>query len=138
VNQALIDDPSLLVNYQAGTAAADPTRPNFIYNQMVNAALDYSPSAGIGTTSAPFSGTAGTYLSQILGMQAAAASNATNLKQGQDVVLNSLQQRFNESAGVNIDQEMANLVTLQNTYAANARVMNTINSMLAVLMQMGV
>jgi flagellar hook-associated protein 1 len=138
VNQSLIDDPTLLVNYQAGTAAADPTRPNFIYDQMVNAALDYSPSAGIGTAAAPFSGTAGTYLSQIVGLQAAAANNAANLQQGQDVVLNSLQQRFNSTSGVNIDQEMSDLLTLQNSYAANARVMNTVNAMLAMLMQMGV
>jgi flagellar hook-associated protein 1 FlgK len=138
VNQSLIDDPTLLVNYQAGTAAADPTRPNFIYDQMVNAALDYSPSAGIGTAAAPFSGTAGTYLSQIVGLQAAAASNAANLKQGQDVVLSSLQQRFNQTAGVNIDQEMSDLLNLQNSYAANARVMNTVNAMLTALMQMGV
>lgn len=137
VNQGLIDDPSLLVNYQAGTAAADPTRPNFIYDQMVNATLDYSPSAGIGTASAPFSGTAGTYLSQILGVQATAASNATNLQQGQDVVLSSLQQRFNQTAGVNIDQEMSDLLNLQNSYAANARVMTTVNAMLTALMQMG-
>ena len=38
------------------------------------------------------------------------------------MVLNSLQQRFNDVSGVNVDQEMANLLTLQNSYAANARV----------------
>jgi flagellar hook-associated protein 1 len=137
VNQSLIDDPALLVNYQAGTAAADPTRPNFIYNQMVNASLAYAPSGGIGSASAPFSGTLGTYLSQILSVQAGAASNASNLQQGQDVVLSSLQQRFNATSGVNIDQEMSDLLNLQNSYAANARVMTTIDNMLTALMQMG-
>ncbi len=34
-----------------------------------------------------------------------------------------LQQRVNEASGVNIDQEMANLITLQTAYGANARVM---------------
>ena len=137
VNQSLVSGNSLLVNYQAGVAVADPTRPNFIYNQMVSTAHDYAPSAGIGTTSAPFSGTISTYLSQVTSQQAAAANSAINLQQGQDVVLNSLQQRFNDKAGVNIDQEMADLLSLQNSYAANARVMSTINSMLSALMQMG-
>jgi flagellar hook-associated protein 1 FlgK len=137
VNQGLVDDPTLLVNYQAGTGAADPTRPNFIYDEMVNASLQYSPSAGIGTAASPFTGTASTYLSQIVGLQAGAASNAANLKQGQDVVLSSLQQRFNETSGVNIDQEMADLLNLQNSYAANARVMTTVNAMLTALMQIG-
>ena len=35
----------------------------------------------------------------------------SSLRQGQDVVLNSLQQKFNDTSGVNIDDEMANLLT---------------------------
>ena len=38
------------------------------------------------------------------------------------MVVNALQQRFNDASGVNIDQEMANLITLQTAYGANARV----------------
>lgn len=137
VNQAVINDPSLLVAYQSGIATADATRPNFLYAQMTGAALSYSPSAGIGTAGAPFSGSAGTYLRQIISVQGAAAANASNLKAGQDVVLSSLQQRFDRGSGVNIDQEMADLLSLQNAYAANARVMSTVKDMLASLMQMG-
>jgi flagellar hook-associated protein 1 FlgK len=137
VNAALVNDPSLLVAYQSGTTAADATRPEFLYQQMVNATLSYSPSAGIGTTGAPFSGSAGTYLRQIISVQGAAAANASSLKAGQDVVLSSLQQRFDQGSGVNIDQEMADLLSLQNAYAANARVMSTVKDMLAALMQMG-
>ena len=37
---------------------------------------------------------------------------------------------------MNIDQEMANLLTLQNAYAANARVLTTIKAMFDTLMQM--
>jgi flagellar hook-associated protein 1 FlgK len=37
---------------------------------------------------------------------------------------------------VNIDQEMANLLTLQNAYAANARVLSTVKDMLDLLMQL--
>ena len=69
-------------------------------------------------------------------MQGAAAANASSLKQGQDVVLSSLQQRFDSGSGVNIDQEMSNLLALQNAYAANARVMSTVRDMLTSLMQM--
>ena len=57
----------------------------------------------------------------------------SKFKQGQDVVFNSLQQRFNESAGVNIDEEMANLLGLQNAYAANARVLSAVKDMLEAL-----
>ena len=51
-------------------------------------------------------------------------------------MLNSLQQRFNDASGVNVDQEMSNLLTLQNSYAANARVMSVVKDMLDALMQM--
>src|SRR6185312_8804396 len=76
VNQSLLDDPSKLVAYQSSIDAADATRPNFLYDQMVNATLTYSPTAGIGTAGSPFSADAGTYLRQIISVQGAAAANA--------------------------------------------------------------
>ncbi len=135
VNQALVNDPSALVNYTTGLAASDSTRANFIYDQVVSASHDYAPSAGIGTATSPYSGTLNTFLRQFISQQGQAASNANSLKQGQDVVLNSLQQRFNSASGVNIDQELSNLLTLQNTYAANARVMSAVKDMLTALLQ---
>ena len=52
------------------------------------------------------------------------------------MVFNSLQKRFSDGAGVNIDEEMANLLTLQNVYAANARVLSTVKEMLDMLMRL--
>ena len=72
----------------------------------------------------------------MLSMQGEAAANAANLAQGQDVVVNALQQRFNDASGVNIDQEMANLITLQTAYGANARVMTAVRDMIDTLMKM--
>ena len=42
----------------------------------------------------------------------------------------TLQQKFNSTSGVNIDTEMANLISLQNTYAANAHVMSVVQTMM--------
>ena len=136
VNPSVVADPSRLVTYQPGTAAGDSTRPDFILQQLTGASLTFSPNTGIGTASAPFIGTLTTYLRQVISQQGEAASSADNLKQGQDVVLNALQQRFNDTSGVNVDQEMANLLTLQNSYAANARVMSVVKDMLDALIQM--
>lgn len=136
VNSALVADPSGLVNYQASTPAGDATRPNFIYNQLVNASLEYSPSTGIGGSASPFQGTLSDYLSQVVSTQSTATNAATNLQSGQQIVLSALQSRFNSTSAVNIDTEMANLLTLQNAYGANARVMSTVKAMLDTLMQM--
>lgn len=136
VNPAVAADPSTLVAFQAGTAAGDSTRPDFLLQQLTNASLTFSPNTGIGTVTAPFTGSLTTYLRQVISQQGEAATSADNLKQGQDVVLNSLQQRFNDTSGVNVDQEMANLLTLQNSYSANARVLSAVKDMFDALIQM--
>jgi len=136
VNPAVAADPSSLVVFQTGTAAGDSTRPDFIYQQLTGASLTFSPNTGIGTTTAPFTGSLTTYLRQVISQQGEAATSASNLKQGQDVVLNALQQRFNDTSGVNVDQEMANLLTLQNSYSANARVLSAVKDMFDTLINM--
>ena len=118
------------------TATGDATRPNFILNQLTNSVLDFSPRAGVGTQSAPFSGTLSSYMQQVLSQQGQDASNADSLNQGQQVVVNSLQQKFNSVSGVSIDEEMANLLQLQTAYGANARVLTTIKDMINMLLQM--
>lgn len=135
VNPALINSPSNLVAYAANTTAGDPTRPDFMVNQLTNATLTFSPDTGIGTAQAPYSANLVDYMSQIASQQSQAANAATNLQQGQDTVLSSLQQRFNDQSGVNIDTEMSNLIALQNAYSANARVMSVIQQMMSTLLQ---
>ena len=137
VNSALAASPSGLVSYASNTAAGDPTRPNFILNQLTDATLSYSPTTGLGTVSAPYTGTLTQYLSEVVSQQAQAATAATNLQQGQDTVVTALQQRFNTQSGVSIDTEMSNLIALQNAYGANARVMSTIEQMMQTLLQIG-
>ncbi|MGE3147863.1 MAG: flagellar hook-associated protein FlgK [Pseudorhodoplanes sp.] len=135
VNAALLGDPSRLVAYQGGTAAGDATRPDFIYNQLNNASLYYAPDTGIGSVASPFSGSLKSFLKQALSQQGENASNASSLAQGQAVVVNALQQRFDDASKVNIDEEMANLLQLQTAYGANARVMSTVRDMLDTLMK---
>ncbi|MGC1776839.1 MAG: flagellar hook-associated protein FlgK [Xanthobacteraceae bacterium] len=137
VNPALVASPSSIVVYAANTASGDPTLPNFLLNQMTQATLTYSPATGLGSAASPFSGTLTQYMSAVVSQQSQAANAASNLQQGQDTVLTSLQQRFNDQSGVNIDTEMSNLITLQNAYGANARVMSTVQQMMQTLLQIG-
>jgi flagellar hook-associated protein 1 FlgK len=135
VNPALLASPSSLVAFAAGTTSGDPTRPNFILNQLTNATMTFSPTTGIGSASAPFNSTLTNYMSQVVSQQSQASNAATNLQQGQDTVVSALQQRFNDQSGVNIDTEMSNLIALQNAYGANARVMSTVQQMMSTLLQ---
>jgi flagellar hook-associated protein 1 FlgK len=137
VNPSLIADASRLVVFQTSpqTPSGDPTRPNFLFDRLNGGALTFAPDSGVGTASAPFSGSVHAFIRQVISQQGAAAEAAANLKQGQEVVYNALQERFNRAAAVNIDEEMANLLNLQNAYAANARVLTTVKEMLDALMR---
>ena len=137
LNPALLADPSRLVVYQTSplTAAADPTRPNFLLDRLTNGILDFDPQAGIGTASAPFSGSLESYLRQVISQQGEAAATADSLNQGQQVVVKSLQQRFADSSNVSIDEEMANLLKLQTAYGANARVLSAVRDMIDQLLK---
>lgn len=137
VNPALLSDPSALVLFSNSTNIGDSTRPDFINQQLTAAAQLFDPSAGIGTAQGPYSGTVADYIQQIISRQGADAANASQLNDGQQVVLNALQTRFNDASGVNIDTEMQNLIVLQNAYGANARVLTAIKQMFDMLLQIG-
>ncbi|MGP9811550.1 flagellar hook-associated protein FlgK [Rhodopseudomonas sp. NSM] len=137
VNPGLITDPSRLVVYSTTpqTAAGDTTRPDFITKQLTNSKYLYSATTGIGSNAAPFSGTLESFLQQFVSQQGSNAQAASQLADGQSVVLNTLQQKYATNSGVNMDEEMAHLLSLQNAYSANARVMSTVNQMYQTLMQ---
>jgi flagellar hook-associated protein 1 len=138
VNPALLADPTKLTVFQLAppTPAGDSTRPTFISDQLTKAAFLFSPATGIGGSAAPFNGTLSGFVGQIIAQQGQAANAAISLQEGQDIVVNALQQRFKDTSGVNIDVEMANLLTLQSAYGANARVMSTVKQLFETLMQM--
>ncbi|ABD08510.1 Flagellar hook-associated protein [Rhodopseudomonas palustris HaA2] len=137
VNPALVTDPSRLVVYSTTppTAAGDTTRPDFITKQLTSSKYLYSATTGIGSNAAPYNGTLESFLQQFVSQQGSNAQAATQLASGQSVVLNTLQQKYATNSGVNMDEEMAHLLSLQNAYSANARVMSTVNQMYQTLMQ---
>ncbi len=137
VNTALIGDPSRLIVYNTSptTPSGDTTRPDFILSQLTSASLYFSPQTGLGSSASPFKGTLLNYVQQFTSAQGQAASYAKQTADGQDVVLSTLQNKLNQSSGVNIDDEMAHLLALQNAYSANARVMSAVKDMFTSLLQ---
>jgi flagellar hook-associated protein 1 FlgK len=135
INTSLLSDPGQLVAYGPGTASGDTTRPDFILSQLTKASYYYSPQTGVGTATSPYHGTLLNYTQQVLSTQGNAAVAAQQLSDGQNVVLNMLQQKMDATSGINIDNEMAHLLALQNAYSANARVMSVVNDMYKTLMQ---
>jgi flagellar hook-associated protein 1 len=137
VNSALLSNPSNLTVYNTSptTPAGDTTRSDFLFSQLTSGSFSFSPQTGLGSAATPFTGTISGFMQQFLSLQGNAATTATQLQQGQDVVVSTLQQKFNSTSGVSIDTEMSNLIALQNSYAANAHVMSVVQSMMTSLLQ---
>lgn len=137
VNTQLVNDPTRLSVYSTSpvTPAGDTTRSDYLYSQLTTAVYSYSPQTGLGSASQPFSGNLSNYLQQFLSVQSNAATQATQLQQGQSVVVSTLQAKFDSTSSVNLDTEMSNLIQLQNAYAANAHVMSVVQSMMNTLLQ---
>lgn len=137
--QVLADDTSLIV-YQttpATTPLGDPTRPLDLLARLTETSRDFHPSSGIGGTSSPFSGSIDAFARRVVSFQSSQAANTERDLEAQQIVNNTLQDRFDNETGVSIDDEMAQLLLLQNTYAANARVISTAQDLFNVLLSIG-
>jgi flagellar hook-associated protein 1 FlgK len=133
-NSALVADPSALVAYSPTTAAGDATRPFFLLDRLNSTDISFSPGTGIGAANAPFTGSIGDYLQRVVDFQAEQSARAERDLAGKELMRDSLQTKMQESTGVNIDQELSELLVLQNAYAANARVLSTVDELLNILL----
>ena len=96
------------------------------------------PAAGLGPdgklTSTITSRTLTDYATEVSSSHAAVRAEAVSNQAGATALRDALTARIDASSAVDSDTEMTNLVKLQNAYAANARVMSTVQSMYDALM----
>ncbi|MBH0236845.1 flagellar hook-associated protein FlgK [Methylobrevis albus] len=133
VNPALTADSALMVKYAETTTSADATRPRALLDALTSTTAMFNPATGVGTTSAPYTGTVKNFLTQVLSTQGAQIASAQRINEGQSIVTANLEERYRDSQAVNIDEEMARLIELQTAYQANARVMKAAQDMIDAL-----
>ncbi len=136
VNSEVLASPEKLVIYDPATNQADSTRPQALRNALESTSLLYSTDTGIGSVNSPYSGSLRNYAASLVELQARNAEMAANVAEGQSIVVTSLQDRFADHSGVDVDDEMGRLIALQNAYAANARVISVVQEMFDVLSRM--
>ncbi|MDB5318051.1 MAG: hypothetical protein JWO24_3895 [Rhodospirillales bacterium] len=90
-----------------------------------------------GSLASPFlaAGSIGDYAAQVSASQTGERAKATVARDDAATLADALANRFAERSGVDVDHELSLMVTLQNAYAANARVMSTVQAMWDALMQ---
>jgi flagellar hook-associated protein 1 FlgK len=139
VRQSIIDDPSYLSrgmlrgtspNLSLGVGdneiaqqLADAFGENFDYASVAN-----GPSA-VSTT---FSGYAG----EILSFNASQTASADEALEFETFFFEDLRAKFQSEAGVNLDEELANMTIFQNAYNASARLVQAVDEMFDTLMSL--
>lgn len=135
VNANVKADPASLVVFSTSPATdtGDPARPTDLLTRLTGTARDFDPSTGIGGASQPFSGGVDEFARRVVSFQANELVIANRALDSQQVVQRGLEEKVQGTSGVSIDNEMAQLLLLQNAYAANARVMSTVQELMNLL-----
>lgn len=136
VNQAVVNDNKLLVQYTGTTPLGDQDRLNQIVSNLDG--MRFAGAQGSSGTTASFrlGGTVADIISQTINFQGNAAAAAISDRDTQEMTLDALTQRLDSEYGVDVDEEMARLMELQNAFAANARVMSVVQELMDALMQL--
>lgn len=139
VSKTYSDDPSLL------SPDGDTTLAQTILSQTFgSASADVSGSLQAPNSNLGVSGTISTGYSATLSLanlataltasQAQVAASATASLSTATTIQTSLATKVSNVSGVNVDNEMSNVVSLQNAYAANAKVVSAVQAMFTALM----
>jgi flagellar hook-associated protein 1 FlgK len=157
-NAALVrDGTNAVAGSPAGASAFTPNPPggpagfSTLIDRILNYSLGTAVQAGVaqpvpattglgpaGTLAAPYAAPADLagFATAVVGAEAADSSTATSQVTNEQAVQSSLGGKLSSADGVSIDQEMSNMVALQNSYGANAKVMATVQALWTELFQM--
>ena len=124
VEPTLVNDPSLLQASGSATATGDNTVA------LKLAGLATSTQAGLNGQ------TFGDYYTATVANLGDALQTANTQVTNQTAVSNMLANQQSSVSGVNIDQEMTNLMGFQRAYEASAQLVNTINQMMVTINNM--
>lgn len=135
INPAVVADNTLLVNYNATTASGDNKRVDYIAEQFNNMRFGSNSQVGAKNGGFRLSGSLSDMVSQVMEYQGSSIQTALSASETNSQTLDAITSRMEESYGVDINEEVARLMELQNAYAANARVASVVQELLDTLMQ---
>lgn len=135
INPAIVSNNSLLVQANAGDSLGNADRANFFLDQLQNMRFAGTTKTSEKTGFFSLNGSVQDLIGQTLNFQGKVVNLADSQKQQAELTLEATNQRMDAEYGVDIDEEMARLMELQNAYAASARVVSTVQELLNALMQ---
>lgn len=133
VNTAVLDDDTLLTRYTQTDGVevpeGDNTRPRALLDRLTEYRYQFSADTGLGDAATPFRGTMLDLARASVTYQGMEATTTIQLSEDQATRTDLLAERHASMSGVNIDDEMAQLILLQSAYAASAKVMQTADAL---------
>jgi flagellar hook-associated protein 1 FlgK len=96
-------------------------------------ALEFSATGDLPLTTISLAG----YASEILSSIAVAASSAASTASFRESLFQEITFRSESISGVNIDEELRNMVLYENAYAATARIIQVVDNLFDILLRIG-
>jgi flagellar hook-associated protein 1 FlgK len=100
------------------------------YAAGLNAQMDFDPAAGISTNVSLLS-----FATDSAGFVEEYRSNATSAAESTSAMLNKSKEAYSNSTGVNLDEELIQMLDIEQSYKAAAKLMSTIDDLLKTLME---
>ena len=133
INSAVLADNRLMVQYKDGNTLGDSDRASHVIDQMNKMKFVSGDDPVASNGKFQLSGTLGEMISQVVGFQGATINTALTKRDDRQLTLDTITDQMESEYGVNVDEEMARLMELQNAYAANARVVSVVKELLDAL-----
>jgi flagellar hook-associated protein 1 FlgK len=134
VNSSILTDNTLLVKATSSGSLGDATRPDYLLNQLQTMSFASAQDASTDLASFRMNGTVSDLIAQTMDFTGNIAASAISDEATQELTMETITQRLDSEYGVNVDEEMARLMELQNAYAANSRVIGIVQDLLQRLM----
>jgi flagellar hook-associated protein 1 FlgK len=135
VNAAILTDNTLLVKSLSTGSLGDATRPDYLLSQLQTMSFASAQSNSSDLGAFRLGGTVSDLIAQTMDYTGSVAAAALNDDDTQQLTMETLSQRLDSEYGVNVDEEMARLMELQNAYAANSRVISVVQELMNRLME---
>ena len=140
INQALIDDPTLVA-----TARLDPNAADFDDKAVGNTGnmeqfnnLAKGKLTGLSLSDPPGEGMSiMDYLASLVSKIGSGVASIQNAADAQDAVMQQAQAQRDELYGVDLNEELADLIKYQRAYEASARLFNEENEMMQTIINLG-
>lgn len=139
VTNAIAEDDTLLVRYQTATGevpSGDNSRAMQMLDRLTEEQFTFNPDTGLGNSSHLFNGTLLDLGRAVVSYQGTEASTQKSLAEDQTTRTELLDQRHTSLTGVNVDDELAQLILLQSAYSASAKVVQTVDRLFEDLLSL--